>query len=391
MLRTQVLIVEDQAQVARDTRDRLCSMGYDVCREVLTKADALTAARTLGPDVALVGVASQSKIDGVALARQFREELGIAVVYVTECCDDKALNRAKLTAPFALLCTPFDDRQLHWAIQMALHMHRIESELRRGERRCREIVEKSQAGYFRLDRHGRFAQVNAAWLAMHGYDSPDEVIGRDVSLVIPEDDLAQVRQDMDRMLLGEAIGAAETTRCCRDGTIGHHAITVNPVEENGKIIGIEGFLIDLTDREYAEGTLRTKQAQFSEIFDAIPDMLVLKDRDLVYQAVNRAFCEYVGKDEDEIIGATDFDLFPTDQATSHVHQGALAMASGKRIAQDEPDTIAGRRRWWHVVRTPIFGSDGQADGLVIILQDITARKQAKGAGAAARTEVGSSD
>ena len=253
-----------------------------------------------------------------------------------------------------------------------------ESKPGRDERRFGEVVENSQAGYFRLDTRGRFVQVNTAWLAMHGYDSPDEVVGQDITLVMPEDDLAQISRDMDRMLLGETLGADETARRCRDGTIAYHSITVNRVEEGGKIVGVEGFLIDMTDREYAEETLRTKQAQLSAIFDAIPDMLILKDRNLVYQAVNRAFCEYVGKDEDEIIGATDFDLFPLDQATSHVRQGTLAMASGKRIAQDEPSTEADCERWWHVVRTPIGGPDGETDGLVTIIRDVTTRKQAEG-------------
>ncbi len=257
------------------------------------------------------------------------------------------------------------------------HVLAVESEPGRSERRFGEVIEESQVGYFRLDTRGRFVYVNAAWLAMHGYDSPDDVIGRDISLVIPEDDLAQVRRDMDRMLLGETIGADETTRRCRDGTTAHHSITVNRVEKDGKIIGVEGFLIDMTDREYAEETLRTKQARLSTIVDAIPDMLILKDRNLVYQAVNRAFCEYVGMDEDEIIGATDFNLFPVDQATSHVRQGMLAMASGRRIAQDEPGMGADHDRWWHVVRTPICGPDGETDGLVTIIRDVTDRKGAE--------------
>ena len=45
------------------------------------------------------------------------------------------------------------------------------------EERLRSIVEKSAAGYFFIDCDGHYKSVNTAWLRMHGYDSPEEVLG----------------------------------------------------------------------------------------------------------------------------------------------------------------------------------------------------------------------
>ena len=63
-----------------------------------------------------------------------------------------------------------------------------------------------------------------------------------------------------------------------------------------------------------EKTLQ-EQLNFSKIIlSATPDLLALKDRNFVYQAVNPAFCEFLGKTEENIIGKTDFDIFPHFEA-----------------------------------------------------------------------------
>ena len=131
----------------------------------------------------------------------------------------------------------------------------------------------------------------------------------------------------------------------------------------------------MTEREYAEEALRAKQAQINAIFAATPDMLILKDRDLVYQAVNPAFCQFVGMHEDEIVGMTDFDLFGPERARRHRHEDTMVMASGCPLEQDERGTGSHSDKWWCVVRTPIVGADGQAEGIVVTIRDITARRK----------------
>ncbi len=154
-----------------------------------------------------------------------------------------------------------------------------------------------------------------------------------------------------------------------------NSFSASPVRQDGKIVGAEGFLIDMTDREYAEEALRAKQALINAIFTASPDMLILKDRNLVYQAVNPAFCKYLGKDEDEIIGSTDFDILPPEEARRRTHEDTIVMASGCPVEQDECGTGEHAETWWSVVRTPIVGSDGESDGVLVTIRDITARKK----------------
>jgi two-component system, cell cycle sensor histidine kinase and response regulator CckA len=136
-----------------------------------------------------------------------------------------------------------------------------EEALRQSEERLREVIEYTPAGYFSIDRAGRFQSVNSAWLRMHGYESADEVIGRHFSLTQVETDLEASQRKVEMLLTGGAIPSGEFSRRCRDGSVGYHTFSARPVIRAGEIVGIEGFLIDITERKRAEEEKAKLEAQ----------------------------------------------------------------------------------------------------------------------------------
>ena len=136
--------------------------------------------------------------------------------------------------------------------EQSIERSQAEEALRESEERFRGIIESTEAGYFYVDRDGRFQHVNDAWLRMHGYASPDEVIGQHLSLVQAETDLEQMQGNVEKLLSGEPISTIEFTRRCKDGSIGYHTSSVNPVVQSGRVAGLEGFLIDRTERMRVE-------------------------------------------------------------------------------------------------------------------------------------------
>jgi len=369
----QVLIVEDDAETVADVCRGLGDNGYRICGQASTGAEALDQAARTPPDVALVEIGLAGEIDGPTVARRFRETLGIPVVYLAARCDPESFDPAPVTAAGG--CGPFVIHGLCCAIEMALHTHRAAPAQTRPAPRCYRILRNTRAGYFRLDRRGCYAEVNQAWLDMHGFTSSRDVIGHDMALVLPAEDVAQARRDFAALLRGESLVADEGTRRCRDGTLAYHSLSVSPVRQDGRIVGAEGFLIDITERQCAEEALRAKQAHISTLFAAVPDMLILKDRDLVYQAVNPAFCRYMRREEEEIVGSTDFDLFPVEEARAHRREDMMVIASGCPIEQDKPGVGRDGGTWWYVVKTPVAGRDGEVDGVAVSIRDVTARKK----------------
>ena len=78
----RILIAEDETIIRLDLREMLEKAGFDVCAEAKDGEEAVTLARTLEPDLALLDV-KMPKLDGIDAARRILEERPIPIVMVT--------------------------------------------------------------------------------------------------------------------------------------------------------------------------------------------------------------------------------------------------------------------------------------------------------------------
>ena len=123
-----VMVVEDQSVIATWLQLRLERLGYAVLDSASDAEDAVAKAQALNPDVILMDVHLGGGSDGVLAAQQIRERYGIPVVLVTRSVDDHTLRRAREARLDGFIQKPFDERQLHTAIQTALCKRRLEVE-----------------------------------------------------------------------------------------------------------------------------------------------------------------------------------------------------------------------------------------------------------------------
>ena len=133
MRKKQIMIVEDDGIVADDIKDILESTGYEVAAITSSGEEALKEAKIKKPDLVLMDIKLQGKMDGIMAADLIRSHYDIPVVYLTSFTDDKIIERAKITEPFGYIVKPFDDRVLHTNIELALFNHKIEKKLKERE------------------------------------------------------------------------------------------------------------------------------------------------------------------------------------------------------------------------------------------------------------------
>lgn len=133
MNKPQILVVEDEKIVALEIQDRLISIGYEVPALVSTGSDAVRFAETLRPHLILMDIELKGQMDGITAAAEIRERLNIPVIFLTAYVDSETLNRAKKTEPYGYLLKPFDERELHTTIEMALYKSDMERRLRTHE------------------------------------------------------------------------------------------------------------------------------------------------------------------------------------------------------------------------------------------------------------------
>ena len=123
----RILIVEDEGVAAMHIRRVVEGLGYAVLGVVPTGEEAVEKADELLPDLILIDIVLQGRIDGVQAAEQIRNRLDLAVVYLTASSDSATLKRAKVTEPFGYIIKPFDEKVLHTTIELALYRHEMES------------------------------------------------------------------------------------------------------------------------------------------------------------------------------------------------------------------------------------------------------------------------
>lgn len=130
MTTPRVLIVEDEILVADHIRRSLEKSGYSIAAMVSSGEESIEKAGELHPDIVLMDIVLKGKMDGIEAADQIKSRFNIPVVYLTAYSDDETLLRAKVSEPFGYLLKPFNDRDLHSTLQVALYKHELEAKLR---------------------------------------------------------------------------------------------------------------------------------------------------------------------------------------------------------------------------------------------------------------------
>ena len=128
-------------------------------------------------------------------------------------------------------------------------------------------------------------------------------------------------------------------------------------------------LLELRTTEF---DLRLQQQLVQTILDATPDLVSLKDVQLRYRSVNRSFCSFVGRTQEEIIGKSVADIFSPAQASTAANEEEQVMLTGLPISVERLFIAqSGERRLFHVVKTAVSDASGSVIGVLSTARDIT--------------------
>ncbi len=133
---SKILVVEDERITAEDIKSGLESAGYQVPAMVSTGEEAVEKAGEFKPDLVLMDIKLKGKMDGIEAAGQIKLLYDIPVIYLTAYSDEYTVQRAKITEPSGYLIKqetglvkkPFEESELHTAIEITLHRHKIEKD-----------------------------------------------------------------------------------------------------------------------------------------------------------------------------------------------------------------------------------------------------------------------
>jgi PAS domain S-box-containing protein len=133
---------------------------------------------------------------------------------------------------------------------------------------------------------------------------------------------------------------------------------------------------DITARKRAETEREEQQLRLRSLLDTTPDIVIFKDRDHVFLACSKAKRQHTNRSMEEMIGITDFDIFPPDQAQRFHEEERQVMETGQPLISEHLlDTPQGER-WYEAIKTPLSDANGNIAGILCSERDITDRKTA---------------
>jgi DNA-binding LytR/AlgR family response regulator len=148
MPKASVLVVEDESIVSKDIQYSLKKLGYEIVGAASTGIKAVELALQLKPNVILMDIMLKGDMSGIEASAKIKEALNIPVIFLTAYADEKTLEKAKVTEPYAYIIKPFKEIDLHTSIEMALYKHGKELEVLKERDLLYNIVESQDSKEF---------------------------------------------------------------------------------------------------------------------------------------------------------------------------------------------------------------------------------------------------
>jgi PAS domain S-box-containing protein len=431
MNESRILLVENEAAVCTTIEERLAAVGYEVAGKASNGQQALDLARELRPDLVLIDIGLAGDGDGVSTAKEILRRFHSPVVFFATCSEDLTLEQNKLEEFDGCLIEPFEDRELKSTIEIALHKHKSEEELRRMSRFYNVLSQANQA-VLRTGEREKLLQTicrivvecGAMDLAWVGCLNPETATIKPVasfgekSHILGEAQLEPQGSLENGCTLGGAMTSGTTfvcNNCGKDNCPYGHAHSPEwfvfescaffPLWFQGKIFGalnictaepdffrqreIEllekvaedvSFALDKIEgdarRKLAEKSLAESEERLRLFIEHAPASLAMFDSRMRYLSVSRRWLKDYNLGERNVIGLSHYEVFPEiGENLKQIHNRAL---SGEviRAEDDLLERADGSLQWltWEV--RPWRESSGAIGGIVIFSEDITERRRA---------------
>ncbi len=148
-------------------------------------------------------------------------------------------------------------------------LRRSEQALRESEQKYKEVADRLAEGVFETDAGGRVSYANQKVMSSLGLTADDLLSGIHVFDVIVPEDLPLARERLARVLNREDVGASEYCLRRRDGSTFPALVHSLAIVRDGRVAGVRGILIDITDRKRVETALQESERRYRELSELL--------------------------------------------------------------------------------------------------------------------------
>jgi len=162
-----------------------------------------------------------------------------------------------------------------------------------------------------------------------------------------------------------------------NGEIFPAEISVEPVQYLGRNLRLI-CLQDVTERQRVEEAMRLAELQWSQFLEAAPDLMWIKDLSGRYIAANQMYLDTEKRAASELIGLTDAEVYPSEDAAVYQYTDQVAIKGGVSEGEFLRKLQEELRIFW-VKKVPLHTPDGKISGILGLARDVTEWKRVENA------------
>ena len=132
---------------------------------------------------------------------------------------------------------------------------------------------------------------------------------------------------------------------------------------------------DISERKLIEAKLAASRDQLEKIINSIADPIFVKDREHRWILVNEAFCDHIGQPRNVLLGNSDNDFSPQDEADEFWSKDELVFNSGKENINEEKFTDIQGKVHTIATKKTLYTDENGAKYIVGIIRNLTERKK----------------
>lgn len=344
----KIQIVEDERIVAEDIQRSLKRLGYTVSSVVSSGKEAIQKTEEENPDLVLMDIVLKGPMDGIEAAEQINSRFHVPVVYLTAHADEKKLQRAKVTEPYGYILKPFDDKELHTTIEMALYKNKMEKKVKESEKWLATTLRSIGDGVIATDMKGSVTFMNPVAEALTGW-TQEEAAGKpleEIFHIINEETRMPCENPSEKIVkTGKIIGLANNTvLVAKDGTERRIADSGAPIcGDDHTILGTVLVFRDVTEKRKMEENLLKMKTEKMESLSVLAGGIA-HDFNNILTAIlgNVAIAKMKIASENEVSKILTEAEKATLSARDLTQQ--LLMFSRDEVSPGEPASIAGLLR-----------------------------------------------
>lgn len=265
-----------------------------------------------------------------------------------------------------------------WLVAVFLDERKqVETTLRASEERCRLLLELHAEAIFKFAADGTITYVNPVCCQFFG-KTERELLGSKWYQSVVKEDLPMIQERLQRMSPSNPIAVVENRICNRAGEVRWVQFV------NHAFFDAAGFLVetqssgrDITDRKQWAEVFKNMEERYGSLAESSPDAIFILDRASTIQYVNRAGAQWLGRPVAELLGRSNTEFFPPDDAQRHHESIRRVFETAESLQIERSQSFVGGEKWIETRLVPLRDKKGKVFLVMGISRDLTERKRAE--------------